>query len=75
MQPRVVVALGQVALEALRRIEPHTLALRSDAGRAVEWRSRRLVALYHPGRRALVHRIDALQRDDWRALGLLLKGS
>jgi uracil-DNA glycosylase family 4 len=71
VQPRVVVALGGVALEALRIIEPHTLELRAYAGRAVEWRERILVALYHPGRRALVHRVDALQRDDWRALGAL----
>jgi uracil-DNA glycosylase family 4 len=72
VQPRIVVALGQVALEALRRIEPHTLELRRGAGSAVDWHNRLLIALYHPGRRALVHRIDALQRDDWRALGALV---
>jgi uracil-DNA glycosylase len=72
VQPRIVVALGGVALEALRLIEPHALELRSDAGRAVAWRDQQLVALYHPGRRALVHRVDALQRDDWRALGALV---
>jgi uracil-DNA glycosylase family 4 len=72
VQPRVVVALGGVALEALRLIEPHTLELRSDAGRAIDWQNRRLVALYHPGRRAIVHRADALQRSDWRALGALI---
>lgn len=72
VQPRIVVALGGVALEALRRIEPHTLSLRSDAGRAVAWRGAQLVALYHPGRRALVHRSDALQHEDWRALGSIV---
>lgn len=72
VQAGTVVALGGVALEALRLIEPHALELRGDAGRAVQWRNRRLVALYHPGRRALVHRVDALQRDDWQALGALV---
>jgi uracil-DNA glycosylase len=72
VQPRVVAALGQVALEALRLVEPHSLSLRSDAGRDADWRNRLLVPLYHPGRRALVHRVDALQRDDWRALGELI---
>jgi DNA polymerase len=72
VQPRVVVALGQVALEALRRIEPHDLRLRSDAARAIEWRDALLMALYHPGRRALVHRPDTQQRQDWRELGRLI---
>lgn len=73
VQPRIVVALGGVALEALRLIELHPLQLREDAGRAIAWRNALLIALYHPGRRALVHRIDDLQRADWRELGCLIK--
>jgi uracil-DNA glycosylase family 4 len=72
VQPEVVVALGQVALDALGRIEAHGLRLRDVGGEAVEWYGRRLVALYHPGRRALVHRDEASQREDWRRLGALL---
>ena len=66
VQPRIVVALGQVALEALRRIEPHTLSYAATPAAPSSGEPALLVALYHPGRRALVHRIDALQRDDWR---------
>ena len=72
VRPEIVVALGGVALEALRRIEPHELRLSRDAGRVAEWYGRRLVPLYHPGRRALVHRSEELQRDDWLALRALL---
>jgi uracil-DNA glycosylase family 4 len=75
VQPEVVVALGGVALEALSRIEPHDMTLREGCGRPVEWLGRRLVALYHPGRRALVHRDEASQRDDWRRLGALLQAT
>jgi uracil-DNA glycosylase family 4 len=64
----LVVALGAVALRALGAIEPHRLTLRADVGRPVAWRDRTLVALYHPGPRARIHRVEALQRADFRAL-------
>jgi DNA polymerase len=72
VEPAVVVALGGVALDALRRIEIHEALLARDCGRAIGWYERSLVPLYHPGRRALVHRPETLQQDDWRRLGLLL---
>ncbi len=75
VQPQIVVALGVVALEALGRIEAHGVTLRQDCGLPVEWLGRRLVALYHPGRRALVHRDDATQREDWRRLGVLVQAA
>jgi uracil-DNA glycosylase family 4 len=70
--PDVVVALGVVALDALARIEAHGLTLRDDCGRSVEWLGRCLVPLYHTGRRALVHRDEASQQEDWRGLGDLV---
>lgn len=70
VSPRIVVALGGVALDALGRIQPHGLSLR-DAAQPCDWFSRLLVPLYHPGRRALVHRGEAQQFDDWRRLGEL----
>jgi uracil-DNA glycosylase len=75
VDPEVVVALGVVALEALGRIEAHGVTLRDACGRPVEWLGRRLVALYHPGRRALVHRDEASQREDWRRLGDLISAA
>jgi uracil-DNA glycosylase family 4 len=72
VDPEVVVALGGVSLAALAHIEPHGAGLRSGCGRLIEWWGRTLVPLYHPGRRAIVHRADALQQDDWRKLGAYL---
>lgn len=72
VDPRLVVALGQVALDALNRIEAHRLGLREACGQRHDWFDRMLVPLYHTGRRATVHRSDALQREDWLRLRALL---
>ena len=69
--PAIIVALGGVALQALGRIESHATTLREGVGRPAEWLGRWLVALYHPGRRALVHRNEAAQEADWQRLGEL----
>jgi uracil-DNA glycosylase family 4 len=74
VDPQVVVAMGVVALKALRLIEPHTLTL-GDVGRWVRWGERSLVAVYHPGARAGVHRSWTLQVEDWRRLGTRLRRS
>jgi uracil-DNA glycosylase family 4 len=68
----VVVALGRVALEALRAIEPHNADLRRDVGRAVAWGERTIVPLYHPGRQSTLHRAHNAQERDWRELGEIL---
>ncbi len=65
VDPGLVVALGAVALRALARIEAHDLRL-GNAGSTVEWWSRRLAALYHPGARARAHRSLDQQISDWR---------
>jgi uracil-DNA glycosylase family 4 len=72
VRPQVVVALGGVALDGLRRTEPHGLRLAADCGRPVAWRGATLVALYHPGARAAAHRPWASQVGDWRRLGALV---
>src|SRR5262249_9166813 len=69
----LVVTLGVIALRALDRIAPHGLSLRDDIGRAVPWRGRTLVALYHPGPQAMIHRPFARQVEDYRALGGLVR--
>jgi len=73
VRPAIVVALGRVALDSLGRIEEHGLALSSDVGREVEWQGRLLVALYHPGRQAELHRRWPEQVADWRRLGELTR--
>lgn len=72
--PDHVVALGGVALDALGRIEKHGMVLSHDCAKAGPWFGRTLVALYHPGRRAIVHRGIAAQEEDWRRLGELVRG-
>ena len=68
----LVVALGRVALVALARLEAHDLELRRDVGRAIAWRGRILLPLYHPGPRAQIHRPLAKQEGDFAALATLL---
>jgi uracil-DNA glycosylase len=68
----VVVALGRVALDALHKLVPHDLVLRRDVGRPVGWNGRLLVAMYHPGPRAQVHRGFAEQQKDFVLLRQLL---
>lgn len=71
----VVVALGAVALDALRRIElsfrPEGLA--RDVGRALPWAGRTLVPLYHPSIQSTLTRPHEQQRRDWRKLGSLVR--
>jgi uracil-DNA glycosylase family 4 len=67
----IVVALGRVALESLRRIAAHDADLPRDAARARPWHGRTLVPLFHPARRSTLHRPQASQEEDWRTLGAL----
>lgn len=69
----VVVTLGRVALEATRAIEPHDAELPRDLAAGHAWRGRTLVPLYHPSRQATLHRPQARQDADWRALGQLVR--
>ena len=73
VEPSIVVALGGVALFALGQIESHDLTLKDSCGREVSWFNRRLMPLYHVGRRATVHRQDEQQKQDWRELARLMK--
>lgn len=69
VDPRFVVALGRVALNALARIDPHALDL-SDAGqRLFPWSGRHLAVLFHPSPRSAVHRKWDRQQQDARRLG------
>ena len=74
VQPEWVVTLGAVALSAVRRIAPHGLVLARDVGRPVSWNGRRLVPLYHPGPRALIHRPLSAQQADYERIATLVAG-
>src|ERR1044072_4871455 len=67
--PDVVVTLGAVSLDALRRIEYHELFLKEAAGQVYEWNGRLLVPVYHPRPQVLAsHRREAAQLQDYRGI-------
>lgn len=69
INPKIVVTLGSVALEALKTIEYHQIKLRSDAGRIFRWQARLLVPLYHPSPQVVAsHRRLPEQLEDFRAV-------
>lgn len=69
INPAVVVTLGRVALDALRRIQYHPLTLQIDAGQVHEWNGRALVPLYHPSPQVLAsHRREHQQLADYAAV-------
>ncbi len=70
---RIVVTLGVMALRALDDVESHGLSLRAHVGQPVAWFGRVLVPLYHPSDQAMLHRPLAVQEQDYRALGKLVR--
>lgn len=73
VDPRVVVTLGNKALQALDLIEPHKLVLNTGAATITYWLGRLLFPLYHPSPRALIYRNTEKQRADYRKLANLIK--
>jgi DNA polymerase len=69
IDPRVIVTLGSVALEALKRIQYHELNLKESAARIHAWQNRVLVPIYHPSPQVLAsHRREAQQLQDYRVV-------
>jgi uracil-DNA glycosylase len=67
IDPRVVVTLGSVALEALKRIRRHELVLKEAVGRVYDWDGRLLVPIYHPSPQVLAsHRREQAQLQDYK---------
>jgi uracil-DNA glycosylase len=73
VDPTYVVALGTVALRALRAVASHGIVLSRDVGVPVRWHGRMLIPLYHPGARAQIRRPLTLQLDDYARLGNLIR--
>ncbi|HEX5883053.1 MAG TPA: uracil-DNA glycosylase [Pyrinomonadaceae bacterium] len=70
VDPNVIVTLGSVALEALKRIEYHELNLRESASQIHSWNNRVLVPIYHPSPQVLAsHRREAEQLRDYQVVG------
>lgn len=69
IDPRVIVTLGGVALEALKSIESHRFTLRDDAAKLRKWNGRTLIPLYHPSPQVLItSRDERAQRRDYQVV-------
>ena len=69
VDPPVIVTLGSVALDALKRIHYHQFTLREAAGKIHEWHGRLLVPIYHPSPQVLAsHRREAEQLSDYKVV-------
>jgi DNA polymerase len=69
INPRVIVTLGSVALEALKRIQYHELNLKESAAEIHSWQDRVLVPIYHPSPQVLgSHRREKQQLQDYRVV-------
>ena len=70
----LIVTLGSVALEALKRIQYHELNLKESAARIHSWNGRVLVPIYHPSPQVLAsHRREAEQLQDYKVVAKALK--
>ena len=76
INPRVIVTLGSVALEALKRIQYHELNLKDSAAQIHSWQERTLVPIYHPSPQVLAsHRREAQQLLDYQVVAQAIKCS
>jgi uracil-DNA glycosylase len=74
VNPKIIVTLGSVALEALKAIEYHQFTLRADAARVLRWNGKLLVPLYHPSPQVIAsHRRLIEQIADFEVLGKLIE--
>lgn len=74
INPKIIVTLGSVALEALKTIEYHQIILKSDAGGIFRWNGRILVPLYHPSPQVVAsHRRMSEQLEDFKAVAEAIK--
>lgn len=73
INPRVIVTLGGVALEALKLLQYHEYTLRADAARIRSWNGRMLIPLYHPSPQVLITtRDERAQLRDYKVVARAL---
>jgi uracil-DNA glycosylase family 4 len=74
VNPRVVVTLGTVALDALKLVHYHDFNLKNDAARIRDWNSRLLVPLYHPSPQVMItSRKDTAQLQDYQVVARAIR--
>jgi len=69
IKPDVIVTLGAAALNALGLVQPHDLTVSANVRTVQNWNGRKLIPLYHPGARAMIHRNFASQTADYYFVG------
>ena len=75
VDPRVIVTLGSVALESLKRIQAHELSLKTSASQIHSWNNRVLVPIYHPSPQVLAsHRRETEQLNDYQVVAKACHG-
>lgn len=77
INPKIIVTLGTVALEALKMIEYHQFTLKLEAAKILDWNGRILLPLYHPSPQVIAsHRRMHEQLADFKILaGAIVKVS
>ena len=74
IDPRLIVTLGGVALDALKLVHYHELNLREAAGKIHQWAGRLLVPLYHPSPQVLItSRREAAQLRDYKVVARAIR--
>ena len=69
INPKIIVTLGAVALEALKMIEYHQFTLKLNAAKILRWNERILLPLYHPSPQVIAsHRPMHAQLADFKVL-------
>lgn len=75
VNPRLIVTLGSVALEALKRIHYHEFSLKISAATIQPWGERMLVPIYHPSPQVLAsHRREPEQLKDYQVVAQAIEG-
>lgn len=72
IDPEWIFSLGSIALKSLFLIAPHDIVLRRDVGKLIIWKGRKVVPLYHPGQRAMIHRSKSDQINDYKKIKELI---
>jgi DNA polymerase len=68
VDPRLVVALGRIALESLGLVCPHDIVFGHHVAQPQPWSGRFLASLYHPSGQTLGRRSRADQLRDYRVI-------
>jgi DNA polymerase len=74
IDPPIIITLGMVALEALKKIEDHDLTIKENVANSIIWNGFKLIPFYHPSPQVIAsHRNMEMQLLDYKFLGREMK--